>query len=369
MKGGKLMPEKNNCRRLIFWFCSPAILLFICGCHGRTGRGNSVVDLYIDAVMLSEMQENEQAVAKLDKAVEKNENFSLAYSLRADVYQQMGQYEKSAESYQKAAQLNAWSFHDFFSLGKVRQVMKQFARAVQAYVRACELQPDHLQAHINTAKCFNEIQQYDNALLYGRRAEQLNPDVVELQEALGDIYESKKDHAQAISSYKRALELENNNPRVMTSLAVAYLRAEQTDPAKELLESAIELDSQNGKAYRHLAYCYLRLYEAKAQAHQEAAGADGAEQSYLDSLYRSGAEMVALAIDNYTRAIDIDAQDWDAHRGLGVAYIIKGKTSEGRVDQALKDKAIMHWRTSLQTNPDQPRGDRLRKLIAKYRSE
>jgi tetratricopeptide (TPR) repeat protein len=361
------MFEKPGYRRLVLCSYVAALLLLMCGCHGR--RGKSVVDLYVDAVMLNELQKHDEAVDNLDKAVEKNENFSLAYSLRGDIHQQMGRYEESADSYQKASELNPWSFHDFFNLGKVYQTMKRFARAVKAYVRACELQPDHLQAHINTAKCYSEIEQYDSALLYGQRAEQINPDVVELQEILGDIYESKKDHEQAISSYKRALELENDNPRVITSLAIAYLRAEQIEPAKELLTLAVDLDPQNGRAYRHLAYCYLQLYDRRAQAYREASETGNADQNYLNSLREIRRQMVEMAIENYNSAIEIDESDWDAYRGLGVACIIKGKTDGGTVDRNLKDKAILYWRTSLQINPDQPRADRLRGLIAKYRRE
>lgn len=361
------MSGKSGYHRPVLCLCGAGLLLFMCGCHGRGGK--SVVDLYVDAVMLNELQKQDQAIDNLDKVVEENENFSLAYSLRGDIYQQMGRYEESAESYRRASELNPWSFHDFFNLGKVYQVMQRFAQAVRAYVRACELQPEHLQAHINTAKCYNEIEQYDNALLYGERAEQINPNVVELQEVLGNIYESKKDHEQAISAYKRALELENDNPRIMTSLAVAYLRTEQTEPAKELLTSAVEVDPQNGRAHRHLAYCYLRLYERRAQAYREASEAADADRNYINSLREISRRMVEMAIDNYNRAIEIDENDWEAHRGLGVAYIIKGKADNGEVDQALKEKAILRWRTSLQINPDQPRGDRLRNLIAKYRGE
>jgi hypothetical protein len=35
-------------------------------------------------------------------------------------------------------------------------------------------------------------------------------------------------------------------------------------------------------------------------------------------------------------------------------------------DQQLKEVAVEQWRTSLAINPDQPRGDRLKRLIVKY---
>lgn len=357
-----------NVRFLSICSLSILFLLFFCGCQ-EGGAGRNIIDLYVDAVMLKEQDQDDEAIAKLDEAVGKSSNFSLGYSLQGDIYQKMGDYEKSSQAYEKACELNAWSFHDFFNLGKVYEVMKRFSDAVKAYVRACELNPNHLQAHINTARCFNEIEDYENALLYGQRAQQLNPEVLEIQEILGDIYESKKDHSQAIKSYKRALEMDINNPRVMTSLAVAYLKTEQVEPAKELLEVAVELDSGNAEAHRSLAYCYLRLYEKHAQTHSDAIAAGNADKAYLELLVEEGQKMIDLSIDSYLKAINADNKDWDAHRGLGVAYMIKGKLDTGDVDQNLKDKAIQHWRMSLQINPEQPRADRLKNLIAKYRMQ
>lgn len=342
-------------------------MLGLSGCLGESGSGKSIIDLYVEAVILKELDQNDEAISKLDEAVRRDETFSLAYSLQGDLYQQKGEYEKSAEFYEKAALLNPWSFYDFFNLGRVYEAMKRFTDAVKAYVRACEIDPNHLQAHINTARCFKEIEDYEQALIYGRRAEQLNPDVVEIQEILGSIYESKGDHAQAIRSFKRALELDSGNPRMMTSLAVAYLRAEQPQFARELLENVVKIDPENANAYRHLGYCYLRLYEQSAQLHSDAVAAGNTDQAYLDSLTNTAKNMIEASINNYLKAISIDQSDWDAHRGLGVAYMISGKTADDDIEPKLKEKALFHWRTSLQLNPDQPRAERLRRLIAQYR--
>ena len=343
------------------------VLSITIGCGTYAGKGNSPVNLYVDAVILNEAGHTNEAVKKLDSAIEKQEDFSQAHSLKGDIYQQMQQYDKSTESYEKAAQLNAWSFHDFFNLGKVYQVMQRFAEAVRAYVRACELQPEHLQAHINTAKCYNELEQYNNALLYAQRAEQISPHTTLVHEILGDAYQGTDDYEQAISSYKRSLELNDNNPHVMTSLAIAYLRTDRDEPAKELLTSAIEIDPQSGRAYKYLGYCYLRSYEKIAAEYRQLTQQGTEEQQRLSGMIAQGDELIVKAIENYTHAIEIDDADWDAHRGLGVAYIIDGKNPDGTLDEFLRDMAIEHWRRSLQINPDQPRADRLRKLIAKYR--
>ena len=59
-----------------------AILLFAVGCAPQ----EQAIDLYVDAVMLAELDENEKAVEKLNTSVRLNSNFSLAYSLLGEIY-------------------------------------------------------------------------------------------------------------------------------------------------------------------------------------------------------------------------------------------------------------------------------------------
>jgi len=266
------------------------------------------VDLYVDAVMHKELNEDEQALQKLNAAVQLNDRYYLAYSLLGQIYQQMKEYEKSA-------------------------VMERFALAVKAYVRACELRPDHFGAHLGAAESFYKLEDYDQAIAYGEKAAEIDPNVIDVQKLLGDVYESQKDHEQAIAAYKRALEVDSNNPEIMTALAVVYLRSNRQGYAEELLSSVVKMQPDNGQAYKYLGYCYLLLKD------------------------------IDKSVESYSRAIEINQNDWDAHRGLGVAYILKGTAEDGSIDEQLRAQALKHWRRSLQIKPDQPK---LTKLLQKY---
>jgi tetratricopeptide (TPR) repeat protein len=72
------------------------------------------------------------------------------------------------------------------------------------------------------------------------------------------------------------------------------------------------------------------------------------------------------SIENYGKAIEINDKDWDAHRGLGVAYILKGTNEDETIDEVLKAKAVRQWQLSLDINPDQPNHKRLSELIQRY---
>ncbi|MFH1370842.1 MAG: tetratricopeptide repeat protein [Planctomycetota bacterium] len=304
-------------------------LLFTAGCASR----QQAVELYVDAITLKEHKENEKAVQKLNRAVEIDKNFSLAHSLLGEIYEQMKDYPQAVASYETATQLNPWSFKDYFSLGRVYQTMKEFTLAVNAYRRAAQLKPDHLEANLNSAKCLYKINDYNEALVYGKKAEQINPDISELHQLLGQIYDSQKDYEQAVRSYKRALEINANDPAVMMSLAIACLRTNRNEPAKELLTNVTQLQPDNSSAWQYLGYCFLRLNE------------------------------VDRAIVNYRKAIEINNQDWEAVRGLGVSYMLVAIKDD---DPDLKKQAVELWRQSLSIKPDQPRRDRLVELIEKY---
>lgn len=354
MAAGKRQKAKVN----YFLFFSGYFLFFLLFSAGCAPK-QQAVDLYVDAVMLRESGENEQAVEKLSSAVKLNKRFTLAYSLLGEIYEKMKEYEKSAASYEEATKVNPWSFKDYFSLGRVYWIMKKFANAVKAYARACELKPNHLEAHINASKSYFEIEDYNNALVYGRRAEEIDPDVSEIQKVLGDIYKSKKDHEQAIGSYKRALEINSNNPEVMTSLAVCYLRTNRNEPAKELLTSVIKSEPDNNTAYHYLGYCYLRFYDQDLKAYKNIKKTGGEDLELKASLE----ENLEKAIVNCDKAVQIEQTDWYAHKVLGVAYMFKSLNSK---DESLKAKAVQQWRLSLKIKPDQSNYEGVLKLIEKY---
>ena len=335
------------------------ILLFSAGC----AQEQQAVELYVDAIAFRELDENEKAVEKLNSAVQLNKRFSLAYSLLGEIYQEIRDYEKSTAYYEKATELNPWSFKDYFNLGRIYQVMKKFTQAVKAYAKACELKPDHLNAHINAAKSYYELKDYNSALIYGERAEQIDPDVSEVQKVLGDIYESQKDHDHAIASYKRALETDSNNPEIMTSLAVAYLRTNRNSSAKELLTSVIQIQPDNNTAYQYLGFCYLGFYYQAGEAYKREQEQDNSNPAIIASLVEERNETLGKSIESYKKAIEINDKDWQAHKGLGVAYAIKGTNNK---DKTLRAKAIQQWRLSLDIKPDQPNRERLLKLVRTY---
>jgi len=300
---------------------------------------SEAVRLYVDAIMLNDIQKWDQAIRTLNDAIKYAPDFSLAHSFKGDIYQVSQRYEQSADAYEQAAQIDPWSFKDFFNLGKVSQIIEQFKRAANAYENACQLEPDHYDAHFGAAKCYYELQDFDAAFDYSQRAKEIAPDLSDPDVLLGDIYEERGDHTAAIDSYRRALEIEGNSPRTMVSLAVAYTKTRRFAAAEELLVSAIALDPSENIAFQYLGFVQLQLHK----------------------------DDLGLAIDSYTKAIELNEKDHVAYKGLGVVYMLKSLNEEKQgnteAGEAYKAEALANWDISLQINPDQPE---LRNLMSRY---
>ena len=158
-------------------------LLFFAGC----GQQQSAVSLYVDAVTLREAGEIKDAIKKLNKAIEADEEFSLAYSLLCQIHQDLKEYEKSASACEMATQLNPWSFEDQFNLGWDYLMMRKTVLAAEALGKACELEPDHLAANINAAMAHYEIGDFAKALEYAERVEKIDPQTAGIGQFLTDL--------------------------------------------------------------------------------------------------------------------------------------------------------------------------------------
>lgn len=292
---------------------------------GNQSSDARAVRLYVDAMMLNDIQKWDQALQKLTAAIEYAPNFSMAWSFKGDIYQLNEQYEMSADSYERATRINPWSFKDFAGLGKVCQILENFTRAVKAYVTACELNTTDFDVHLGAGRCYYELEDFELAFGYGQRAKEINPDTGAPDVLLGDIYVAREDLTGAIAAYRRALEVDGNEPKTMVALAVAYTKQERFDSAEELLHDAIKIDPKSSAAFQYLGYVQLQLH-----------GDD-----------------LNVAMESYKKAVEIDEKDFMAHKGLGVVYMLKF-VQGGQEDQVVKQQAVAQWNVSLTLKPDQP---------------
>ena len=338
------MLKRNTVFSIKILVVLPAISLLFCGCIERSKKPATIsggsaespqqsqaVDLYVDALALNDINEHQRALEKLNMAIEQSPDFAIAISLRGDIYRTLKRYEESADSYEAATRIDPYSFKDFLNLGKVSLLAGNFQRALDAYIEAVELQSQNIEANIGAAKCYYQLKDYTQAIEYASRAKEIDPKNSAPEMVIADTYSAMRDYIAAIDSYKRALQIEGPRADILVPLAFAYANTRDFAQAAEILNATIEIDPNNSLAHQYLGFVNITLLKPD------------------------------LAMQSYLRAIAIDDNDWEAHKGLGVAYIMQYRKNES--DLALRDMGISEWKRSLEINPDQPQ---VIKLITKY---
>ena len=99
------------------------------------------------------------------------------------------------------------------------QNLGQFDKAVNLYERAGLLESASVWTLKKTAWCYRKLQDYEKALAYYRKAEMLDPDDLQIQTSLGHTCLDMKDYETALKYYYKVSYLAPGNIRVQRPIA------------------------------------------------------------------------------------------------------------------------------------------------------
>jgi len=191
-----------------------------------------------------------------------------------------GQYEKAAEQFQQAAQLEPTNDRAYRNLADAYQHLNQPDKAEETYKRAIAVRPQYWRGYSFLGAFYGAQAEYDKSAAMWRRATELDPDSYTAFNGLGAtlLYLGKDDEAtpafeksialrpnytaysnmaaalfrlrryqQAAASFKEALALDDSNYQLWGNLADAYYYGGQTSQAVEPYKKAISMAEQQLK--------------------------------------------------------------------------------------------------------------------------
>ncbi|MFW6133182.1 MAG: tetratricopeptide repeat protein [Planctomycetota bacterium] len=298
------------------------------------------VDHYVEGQLLAEQGRYHAALDELAEAVRADPTLAVAHTAAGDVHRRRGSYELARRSYQKACDANPYAFRPHYNLGVTYQALatqggdldeELLRQAVIVYLRAVEIQPEDFGTNLNLSACYFQIGKYKLAETYCMAAIEARPDSAQAYSNLGAIYDSQNRLYDAIRAYKTSLELDTHQPHLLMNLAATYTRQGRWGAALRTYQSAAELLPGSSQAWTQAGRC----------------------------LYHLGRYDEAL--DAYRRALETDASNAAAHRGLGAVRMTQYVQDRRRTE--LRDAALAAWHRSLEIDPRQ---EDLRRLVKRY---
>jgi tetratricopeptide (TPR) repeat protein len=244
------------------------------------------------------------AKAELQEALDLNPDLLWARFYLARFYLDQGLNEKAQEELERGLKQSPGAPPFLSLLGEVRRELGDPGASVELNRKALEADATMTPVHYFLALAYLDLKQEQPAIAEFEKVIHTPYVTPEVYNALASLYIKKQQFAEAEDLCRKAIALNPSRPDAYLNLARVYNAQHSSDKALEVLRAALP----EGKEFAVSEY-YQGL-QADLAVERGAA--------YTDK------KMYALAIDEYTRALDFDPRRAAIHRRLAELYRQKG---------------------------------------------
>ena len=300
-----------------------------------------------------------QAVGMFDQAIDKDQNFALAYTGLADSSLRMygetkdGVWaQKATLAAQQAERLSNNLPEVHMSLGTVYSMTGKYTEAVTELKRALELSPNSDEAYRNLGDAYSLSGQSEEAIAAFQKAVAANSYYWTNHNALGNAYFNLGDSAKAFPEFQKVIDIAPDNPMGYEGVGEVYLREGKWGEAIPQFQKALMM-VPDGSTYSNLgtAYFFMKNYDQATQMYEKAVSMTPNDEQLLGNLadaYRwSGHSDQAGA--TYGKAIALAFQQLQVNPrsalimgDLGLLYAKKGEA----------ENALQYTNQARAINPD-----------------
>ncbi|RMF65528.1 MAG: tetratricopeptide repeat protein, partial [Calditrichaeota bacterium] len=312
----------------------------------------------------------EQAKTVLLKEInEVNPKNEDAWYLLGYIYARQGQYDKMKEAFNKALELKpkfhkkgikingdtgpqfhakhgtdlimraVWTqafngavkrFNDALNAPDEETKNKMFEEAAKGFQNAITIEPDSVMAYRNMAAALMNIGKYEESIAPLKAAMEHNPKDPEIRTLLAQLYMVTEKDSLAFPLLEQLWNEGHRSSEVADFLSRIYLKKGQTEDAKRIYEEALKADPNNFS----FRYNYGTIL-LQADAYDE-------------------------AIEQLSKAYELDSSSADINYNLGAAYLNRGVKKREALPEDSQDKsyvedfkkALPYLERSIKMNPD-----------------
>jgi len=207
------------------------------------------------ALILRDSQQLQLALEAASKAEVLNAESPELYTLLGDLYQQLGQYDKSKSYLRKALQISPNNGETYFYQGVIAAKMADTISALALYQQALDLKPSFLPTYLKLIQVHNNLKQYDLAVFYSTEALKYHPKSASIHFQRGNTYQKMWKFDSAVICYKKVIQLDTNFVQASFSIAAIYFKTKAYYLALPFFERTLRHNPKYPDAKYYLAQC------------------------------------------------------------------------------------------------------------------
>lgn len=291
---------------------------------------------------LQKRAKSTEALADFNKALEIDRDYADAYFARGEFHRSRFSNDLAIKDYDEAIRLMPGTALFHARRGKVHFYKFNDAAAIQDFTDAIRLRPDDASFFIDRADLYFAQAKYDSAITDYSGAISLQPLNGSYRNMRGNAYYRKKQYDPAIEDYTEAMRLEPKNANFVSNRGSAYYEKKLYGNGVSDFTKALNLRPGNvgDLACRGHCYYYLRSYESARADYTEVIRIN---KSYspayngLGNIHLDQKEYL-VAVDYYTKALQISPNDPQILQNRGDAYALLGEKAKADADFAKANK-------------------------------
>lgn len=245
------------------------------------------------------------------------------YIKRARLYQRYDNIPMAIEDIDRAIKLDSLVPEFYLLKAELYKKEEGFAEAKRTLDKCLLIDNKNVQARIELGWLAFLIQNYKQAIEYTDAALKINVYNAEAYYLKGMIFQEQKDTAKAISSYITATEQEKGYYDAYIQLGVLHLDQSKI-LAKEYFRNALTIKPKSSEALYNFGYtCQLMGdYDEAIKTYEKMLKIQPFREPLFNIAYinQEYLQKYDVAIDYYSRAIEISPMYYDAYYNRGLTY-------------------------------------------------
>jgi predicted O-linked N-acetylglucosamine transferase (SPINDLY family) len=210
-----------------------------------------------DAVWFAQHDKLDKAIICWQTAIDWDPEYVDAYYNLGTAYNQLQDYEQSAQVFEQAIKLKPNYPEALYNLGLTLVKLNRLDDAIQSYQKALEISPDDIDIYIALGSAYFQQKQLKPSLAIYESALAINPKSASALVSIGAVLIEIGGVDRAISCLNEALSIEPNDAQAYCNLGYAFTLKEQMDESIYFYNKALEIDPTLAEAYWHFNNCIV----------------------------------------------------------------------------------------------------------------